>query len=138
MLRTSPALGMGPGGSVTMAKKSTTGRSARKPDPEMYQIYVRVPGDRDDSVVTVRKFLKEIAALLSDETREVTVVPYEGYDASWTKAAKTAATAATAKRATSKTAAAKKAVAKKTTDAPDPEGGRSSPLYPLYVCHNKF
>jgi hypothetical protein len=117
-----------------MAKKSTTGRSAPKPPPEMYQIYVRVPGDRDDSVVTVRKFLKEIAALLSDETHEVRVVPYDGYDDTWVKAAEAAAAARTAP---AKKAPTKKAPSKKTTTAPDPVGGRSSPLYPLYVCHNK-
>jgi hypothetical protein len=117
-----------------MVEKSTTGRSPKRPDPEMYQIYVRVPGDRDDSVVAVRKFLKEIAALLTDETRQVEVVPYEGYDAKWTKAAKAAATA---KKTAPRTVPAKKATGRKSTDAPDPEGGPRSPLYPLYVCHNK-
>jgi hypothetical protein len=116
-----------------MVEKSTTGRSQKRPDPEMYQIYVRVPRDREDSVVAVREFLKEIAGLLTDETRHVEVVPYEGYDAKWTKVAK-----AVAKKTAPRTVAAKKAPGRKSTDAPDPEGGPRSPLYPLYVCHNKF
>jgi hypothetical protein len=125
-----------------MAKKSTTRRTAEEPPPEMYQIYVRVPGDRDNTVVSVRKFLQEVAALLSDDKHHVEVVPYTGYDAKWAEAAEAAEAAAAAKsapakKAPSKSAPAKKALAKKTTDAPDPQGGRSSPLYPLYVCHNK-
>jgi hypothetical protein len=124
-----------------MTEKSTTGRSAPNPDPEMYQIYVRVPRDLDDSVVAVRKFLKEIAALLTDDARNVEVVPYEGYDDKWAEAAKKAAAAAkktAAKKTAAKKAPGKKAPGKKSADAPDPEGGPRSPLYPMYVCHNKF
>src|SRR5262245_39655894 len=121
------------GGSTTMTQKVPE----NDPDPEGFKIYVRAPDGA--SVQQVTRFLEDFARLLSDEEKNITVELYdEFYDPDPDQTFALADDAAGA----AKKAAAKKAVAKKkkrkNKHAVHPVGGPKSPLYPMYICHNKF
>ena len=93
-----------------------------KPKPTGYQIYVRVPHGDSATQEDISNFLEDLAKLLSDERKDVTVLPFIENDPVVTKVEPGGGAAGGAAREKAPYHAA---------------GGPRSPLYPMVVCHNR-
>jgi hypothetical protein len=93
-----------------------------KPQPTGYQIYVRVPNGDHASQEDISSFLEDLAKLLSDERKDVTVLPFLENDDKITKIEPGRGAGGGAARPKAPYHAA---------------GGPRSPLYPMIVCHNR-
>jgi hypothetical protein len=105
--------------------------------PEGYQIYVRVPDGDKATADDIQAFLEELAHLLSDEHKDVTVSPYIEDDPDVTKVepGRRGGGAGGGAGGSAGGGAGGGAAGKSAFHAAT--GGRRSPLYPMYVCHNK-
>jgi len=106
--------------------------ATKKPKAEGYQIYVRVPHGDNASAEDISDFLARLAELLTDDRKDVTVLPYVEDDTRVEKVEPGADAEDSAAKTVKKTA--KKTAKKPVSHA---VGGPRSPLYPMYVCHNR-
>jgi hypothetical protein len=152
-MATKPAAKKGTAG--RSAKKVTSARAAKKAptvsgtdaglqeEPEEhFELYVRVPGDTKDALDEISDFLVDLAHWLSNKEHNIKVDPYVDYpldpkDMEKRIAVKQAEAAGGKPAKKTARKAARKGAAAKTADADRPAGGRKSPLYPMYLCHNK-
>jgi hypothetical protein len=140
------------GGSAIMAND----HPERRDKQEGYQIFVRIPYDRDGSVEEIQEFLEYFAELVSCDEKNIKVLLHEDYGdgggggggddgvhdgvddgvdvRDHGDAPEDLASAQVESTETDLGAI----VQKKATRKDKPAGGRSSPLYPAYVCHNKL
>jgi len=90
-----------------------------------YQVYVRVPARDDVTAEDINRFLERLAHRLSDDDKHVSVEPYVEDDPEVTKDKPEHEAEGGAGGGAGKVAY-------------HAAGGHTSPLYPMYVCHNKF
>jgi hypothetical protein len=90
-----------------------------------YQVYVRVPTGDDVTEDDINRFLTKLAKLLEDSDKHVSVEPYVEDDPDIPK-----------DKPDHKSEGEDGGGAGKV--AYHAAGGHTSPLYPMYVCHNKF